>query len=140
VHFNVTEARFWASSVPTAPARQTLFGMLSGHVQPSAGKVVFRGEDITRLVTHDRARRGIARTFQGAVPVRADERDGQPARGRHVCRRPAWSRQRDWIERVLAITGLVTACRSPRQGACRCWCASATSWPAALQPQATADR
>ena len=107
VHFNVTEGEILGIIGPNGAGKTTLFGMLSGHVQPSAGKVVFRGEDITRLVTHDRARRGIARTFQvprpfGQMSVMDNLRVAATFAGglRGVD-------NVDWIERVLAITGLV---------------------------------
>lgn len=107
VHFNVTEGEILGIIGPNGAGKTTLFGMLSGHVQPSAGKVVFRGEDITGLVTHDRARRGIARTFQvprpfGQMSVMDNLRVAATFAGglRGVD-------NVDWIERVLAITGLV---------------------------------
>ena len=46
VHFNVTEGEILGIIGPNGAGKTTLFGMLSGHVQPSAGKVVFRGEDM----------------------------------------------------------------------------------------------
>lgn len=107
VHFNVTEGEILGIIGPNGAGKTTLFGMLSGHVQPSAGKVVFRGEDITPLVTHDRARRGIARTFQvprpfGQMSVTDNLRVAATFAGGL-----RGADNIDWIERVLAITGLV---------------------------------
>ena len=42
--------------------------MLSGHVAPSAGRLTFGGVDITDLAPHERARAGIARTYQVPRP------------------------------------------------------------------------
>src|ERR1700730_12092164 len=49
---------------PNGSAKTTLFNLLSGIVPPSAGKIVFAGQDITALPSHRRARLGMARTFQ----------------------------------------------------------------------------
>src|SRR4051812_33656859 len=68
VSFDVAEGEILGVIGPNGAGKTTLFGMLSGHVEPSSGTVVFRGEDITALPTHDRARRGIARTYQVPRP------------------------------------------------------------------------
>jgi len=49
---------------PNGCGKTTLFNVISGLVRPDSGRVVFRGDDITRSAVHDIARRGIARTFQ----------------------------------------------------------------------------
>jgi branched-chain amino acid transport system ATP-binding protein len=49
---------------PNGAGKSTLFNCLSGHILPSAGRVVFDGHDVTRLSAARRARLGIARTFQ----------------------------------------------------------------------------
>jgi branched-chain amino acid transport system ATP-binding protein len=50
---------------PNGAGKTTLINCISGHFLPDAGVIGFRGEDITRLPPHERARRGIARTYQG---------------------------------------------------------------------------
>jgi len=49
---------------PNGCGKTTLFNAVSGVVRPAAGRVVFRGEDITAAPIHAIARHGIARTNQ----------------------------------------------------------------------------
>ncbi|GGF58432.1 ABC transporter ATP-binding protein [Azorhizobium oxalatiphilum] len=49
---------------PNGAGKSTLFNILSGRVRPTSGAVLYKGEDITRLPGHARARRGLTRTFQ----------------------------------------------------------------------------
>jgi branched-chain amino acid transport system ATP-binding protein len=44
--------------------KTTLFNIVSGYLKPSAGRVSFRGEDVTGVPPRRLARRGIARSFQ----------------------------------------------------------------------------
>lgn len=49
---------------PNGAGKSTFFNILSGAFAPSAGRVLFRGEDVTALPQHAYARRGIAKSFQ----------------------------------------------------------------------------
>ncbi len=49
---------------PNGAGKTTFFNLLSGVYQPSAGKVLFNGEEVTGLPPYKRAKKGIARTFQ----------------------------------------------------------------------------
>jgi ABC-type branched-subunit amino acid transport system ATPase component len=49
---------------PNGAGKTTLFNAISGFITPSAGRVVFEGEDILPLLPYERAARGIGRTFQ----------------------------------------------------------------------------
>ena len=53
---------------PNGAGKTTLFAMIAGFIPPTAGRVSFRGTDVTREPAHCRARRGIARTFQLVQP------------------------------------------------------------------------
>ncbi len=49
---------------PNGAGKTTFLSMLSGHQQPSAGRIFYDGRDITRLPVIVRARIGIGRKFQ----------------------------------------------------------------------------
>ncbi len=49
---------------PNGAGKTTFISMISGHLQPSSGRIWYRGEDITRMPMVERARLGIARKFQ----------------------------------------------------------------------------
>ncbi|GLK55501.1 branched-chain amino acid transport system ATP-binding protein [Methylopila capsulata] len=56
---------------PNGAGKTSLFEVLSGRMRPKSGRVTFKGEDITRLPLHARARLGVGRTYQ--TPVVPDE-------------------------------------------------------------------
>jgi urea ABC transporter ATP-binding protein UrtD len=49
---------------PNGAGKTTFISMISGHLAPTSGRILFRGEDITGLPVHARARIGIGRKFQ----------------------------------------------------------------------------
>jgi branched-chain amino acid transport system ATP-binding protein len=49
---------------PNGAGKTTLVSQLAGQLAPDAGRIVFDGHDITRRSAHERARRGLARSFQ----------------------------------------------------------------------------
>jgi branched-chain amino acid transport system ATP-binding protein len=49
---------------PNGAGKTTFFNLLSGQYRPSAGRVLFKGRDITGLGASARARLGIGRSFQ----------------------------------------------------------------------------
>jgi branched-chain amino acid transport system ATP-binding protein len=49
---------------PNGAGKTTLFNLISGEVRASSGTVALFGADVTALAAHQRAARGIARTFQ----------------------------------------------------------------------------
>jgi branched-chain amino acid transport system ATP-binding protein len=49
---------------PNGAGKTTLFNLISGEVRASSGTIALFGADVTALAAHQRAARGIARTFQ----------------------------------------------------------------------------
>ena len=49
---------------PNGAGKTTVFNAISGMSGPTAGKVIFKGEDITGLKPHSVAKKGLIRTFQ----------------------------------------------------------------------------
>ena len=49
---------------PNGAGKTTLFNLITGALRPDAGTVRLFGEDVSRLKPHDRAHRGLARTYQ----------------------------------------------------------------------------
>ena len=49
---------------PNGAGKTTLFNLITGDLRPDAGAVRLFGEDVSRLKPHQRAHRGLARTYQ----------------------------------------------------------------------------
>ena len=64
VNFTAGEGEITALIGPNGAGKTTLFNLIAGFYAPTAGKVFFKGEDITALKPYQRTRIGLARTFQ----------------------------------------------------------------------------
>jgi branched-chain amino acid transport system ATP-binding protein len=64
VSFQIEPGEVFTIIGPNGAGKTTIFNLVSRIYEPTAGRLVFDGEDITRVPPHEVARRGIARTFQ----------------------------------------------------------------------------
>lgn len=93
---------------PNGAGKSTLVGIIAGVVAADAGRVVYRGADITGLAPHLRARRGLIRTFQsssefGRLTVLENlVVAGQAQRGESFMRALVAGR-RSWVRQERAI-------------------------------------
>ena len=90
---------------PNGAGKTTLFATIAGFVAPSSGTVSFRGEDITHEPAHQRARRGLARTFQIVQPFAGLTVRENIAVGAHL-RHPGRADALGRAEAVAAKVGL----------------------------------
>ncbi len=64
VSFSVEPGEVFTIVGPNGAGKSTIFNLISRLYEPSGGKILFDGKDITRLPAHEIAALGIARTFQ----------------------------------------------------------------------------
>jgi branched-chain amino acid transport system ATP-binding protein len=60
----ITAGEIHALIGPNGAGKTTLVSQLAGQLTSDAGHITFDGHDITHLVAHERARRGLVRSFQ----------------------------------------------------------------------------
>jgi branched-chain amino acid transport system ATP-binding protein len=107
---------------PNGAGKTTLIAQLQGELAPSAGQIIFKGQDITALPPHRRAQLGLARSFQitSVLPeFTALENVRLAAQARHGHSFRFWAqvgRDRalnDEARAVLARVGLEDAAETP---------------------------
>jgi branched-chain amino acid transport system ATP-binding protein len=64
LNVNVHQKEILGLIGPNGAGKTTILNMIAGSLRVKSGKVIFKGEDVTNLPPHSRARRGIARVFQ----------------------------------------------------------------------------
>ncbi len=103
---------------PNGAGKTTFFHTLSGVLEPSAGRLVIAGEDLSGRPPHVFAAHGVARTFQtprvfGAMSAADNVRFGLEFAGR--TRRHAHDAFDD-VHAILGFLGLAAAARTPAGG------------------------
>lgn len=98
---------------PNGAGKSSLFGLISGDLMPSGGRVSFAGTDVTRINSASRCRLGIGRTFQVPKPFGAmtvfENVLVAVQQGSQVRRRPSHAA----AARVLDLTGLAADANVP---------------------------
>src|SRR5207302_6492925 len=57
---------------PNGAGKTTAFNCITGFYKPNAGRVVYRGQDVTRVPPHRKAAMGMGRTFQNVGMVKSE--------------------------------------------------------------------
>ena len=64
VDFELQEGEIKGLIGPNGAGKTTFFNLLTGVYSPDSGKVIFMGEDITRMASDEICRKGLVRTYQ----------------------------------------------------------------------------
>ena len=81
IGFHVDEGETLGLIGPNGAGKTTNFNMIMGELSQDSGEIFFRGEEISNYPTHERVKKGIARTYQvprpfGETTVRENIRVG----------------------------------------------------------------
>ncbi|MCX7024744.1 MAG: ABC transporter ATP-binding protein [Spirochaetes bacterium] len=69
VSFSMEEGEILGIIGPNGAGKTTFINLVSGIIMPSSGRIEYKGRDITYAPAHERARLGIARTYQLIHPL-----------------------------------------------------------------------
>lgn len=64
MNFEMPENHFKSIIGPNGAGKTTFFNLISGELKPTEGKVYFKNEDMSRLSSVERTRKGLGRSFQ----------------------------------------------------------------------------
>jgi branched-chain amino acid transport system ATP-binding protein len=64
IDFTIPREKVVSLIGPNGAGKTTFFNMLTGVYRPTAGRIVFDGEDVTGMPPHSITERGVGRTFQ----------------------------------------------------------------------------
>ena len=70
--FAIAQGQLVSIIGPNGAGKSTVFNLLTGAYQPTSGKIVFDGRDITGCKPFQSARKGIGRTFQNTTVFREE--------------------------------------------------------------------
>jgi branched-chain amino acid transport system ATP-binding protein len=70
VSFSVERGELLGLIGPNGAGKSTLYNLIAGALSPTSGEIVFDGQPVTHMKSHQIARVGVARTFQIPKPYR----------------------------------------------------------------------
>lgn len=120
INLEVAEREQVAIIGPNGAGKTTLFNLLTGYFPADSGKILFNGEDITKLSPDQIIRRGVGRSFQianiyPAISVFESIRITLLAAGRKSFNlfSPAKKMYREETEKILEAVGLTELANVP---------------------------
>ena len=119
VSLSVADRQIAAVIGPNGAGKSTLFNLITGHLRPDGGQVLFGGRDITGAPPHRICRMGVGRSFQRTnifAKLTVFENVQAALLAHHGRGRNFWSRSedlyRDETEALLVSIGLRDVARS----------------------------
>ena len=104
--FEVHKGEVFGVIGPNGSGKTTMFNALLGLIKPTGGKIIFDGEDITKLSANKRCLKGLGRTFQIPKPFEnMSVYENVLVAEVHGARRPEPIGRGDALE-ILKMTGL----------------------------------
>jgi branched-chain amino acid transport system ATP-binding protein len=103
VSFSVDAGQVFTIIGPNGAGKTTIFNLVSRIYDSSGGRMLFAGEDITRVPPHEIARRGIARTFQNIELFEHATVLQNLLLGRHAHKRSGFFEELLFLPRVRAL-------------------------------------
>ena len=103
VSFAIEPGEVFTIIGPNGAGKTTIFNLVSRIYEPTAGRLLFDGEDITRVPPHEVARRGIARTFQNIELFEHATVLQNLLLGRHAHKRSRFVEELLFLPRVRAL-------------------------------------
>jgi len=103
VSFAIEPGEVFTIIGPNGAGKTTIFNLVSRIYEPTAGRLIFDGEDITRVPPHEIARRGIARTFQNIELFEHATVLQNLLLGRHAHKRSRFMEELLFLPRVRAL-------------------------------------
>jgi branched-chain amino acid transport system ATP-binding protein len=64
VNFTVNKGEFLSLVGSNGAGKTSLVNLISGHLKPNSGRILFEGQDVTFATVYERIKAGIARSFQ----------------------------------------------------------------------------
>ena len=103
VTFTVEPGEVFTIIGPNGAGKTTIFNVISRIYDPTLGRLIFDGEDITAVPPHEIARRGIARTFQNIELFEHASVLQNLLLGRHAHKRSGFVEEMLFLPRVRAL-------------------------------------
>jgi branched-chain amino acid transport system ATP-binding protein len=103
VSFDVEPGSVFTIIGPNGAGKTTIFNLLSRIYEPTRGRMIFQGENVTHVPPHDIARRGIARTFQNIELFEHATVLQNFLLGRHAHKRSRFLEELFFLPRVRAL-------------------------------------